>query len=150
MENQRLFLIIAIVVVGMLIYTNFEREKSERRQLIADSKNKNKTGVGIPGSKKSTPAIPAKPGKTAAGKSGKKSDVVAATGGKEVVVGKNGKSKKSSVGSSGNLVNVKTDVYDINIDTKGGDIVQVDLLKYSVSVKNKTPLRLLKKTGGIF
>lgn len=145
MENQRLFLIIAIVVVGLLLYTNFEKEKLERKRLI--TKGKSKPEFNIPGSDKPGTAIPGKKptGKTAV-KTGK-SDVVTATGSEEVVVGKGGKTRTSAIAASANLVNVKTDVFDVNIDTKGGDIVQVDLLKYSVSVKDKTPLRLFKKTG---
>ena len=46
--------------------------------------------------------------------------------------------------SSGKIITVETDVYKIEIDTQGGTIKQVDLLKYPVSVEEPdNPFRLM-------
>lgn len=40
------------------------------------------------------------------------------------------------------IVHVKTNVLDVEIDTLGGDIISANLLKYSASLHNKTPVAL--------
>ena len=45
--------------------------------------------------------------------------------------------------AKGQLVTVTTDVLKVTIDTQGGDIVAVDLLKYPESLRNKIPFVLL-------
>lgn len=45
--------------------------------------------------------------------------------------------------TTGQLITIKTDVFDIQIDTRGGDIVQANLLKYPESLNSKTPFLLL-------
>lgn len=49
---------------------------------------------------------------------------------------------------SGRLVRVKTDVLDVAIDTAGGTIVESQLLQYTVSVKDKTPIKLFNSEKG--
>lgn len=44
---------------------------------------------------------------------------------------------------TGELVKVTTDLLEVNIDTRGGDVVQVKLLKYPESLGSKTPFLLL-------
>ncbi|WP_286240647.1 membrane protein insertase YidC [Neptuniibacter halophilus] len=44
------------------------------------------------------------------------------------------------------LINVKTDVLDIIIDTKGGDIIQVALPEYKASLGSELPFILLEQT----
>lgn len=43
----------------------------------------------------------------------------------------------------GKIVNIKTDVLDVNIDTRGGDIVDVKLPQYPATQESKTPITLL-------
>ncbi len=43
----------------------------------------------------------------------------------------------------GQIVEVKTDVLDVSIDTRGGDIVETKLLQYPESLHSNTPLILL-------
>lgn len=43
-------------------------------------------------------------------------------------------------------VHVKTDVLDVMIDTKGGNVVQAQLLKYLVSLKDKNPVQILSES----
>lgn len=45
--------------------------------------------------------------------------------------------------TAGALVKVTTDVFDVDIDTRGGDIVNIKLLKYSESLGSKAPFLLL-------
>jgi YidC/Oxa1 family membrane protein insertase len=45
--------------------------------------------------------------------------------------------------ASGKLVKVTTDVLEVNIDTLGGDVVQVKLLNYPETLQSKTPFLLL-------
>lgn len=50
---------------------------------------------------------------------------------------------QSAAPATGQLVNVTTDVLQAQIDTRGGDVVQVTLLKYPESLHSKTPFLLL-------
>ncbi len=50
--------------------------------------------------------------------------------------------------SAGRLVHVKTDVLDLVISTHGGTIVESQLLKYSVSLEDKTPIKLFSSESG--
>lgn len=50
--------------------------------------------------------------------------------------------------NSGQLVRVKTDVLNVAIDTEGGTIVESQLLNYSASVDDKTPIKLFDSTRG--
>lgn len=50
--------------------------------------------------------------------------------------------------NSGELIRVKTDVLDLAIDMKGGTIVDSQLLKYSVSVEDSTPIKLFDSAPG--
>lgn len=44
---------------------------------------------------------------------------------------------------SGQLIKVSTDLLEVNIDTRGGDIIKVNLLKYPESLHSKTPFLFL-------
>lgn len=44
---------------------------------------------------------------------------------------------------TGDIIKVTTDVMEVSIDTHGGDIVQVNLLKYPESLNSKSPFLLL-------
>lgn len=46
------------------------------------------------------------------------------------------------------LVTVSTDVLNVSIDTKGGDIVGWELPKYTVSLEDKSPYRLMRQLDG--
>lgn len=47
---------------------------------------------------------------------------------------------------SPHIIHVKTDVFDVNIDAQGGNIVQVKLLKYPESLHSTTPFLMLNDT----
>ncbi|MEY0800448.1 membrane protein insertase YidC, partial [Escherichia coli] len=46
----------------------------------------------------------------------------------------------------GKLITVKTDVLDIRINTRGGDIDEADLLAYPATLHSESPFRLLETT----
>lgn len=46
---------------------------------------------------------------------------------------------------SDRIIHIKTDVFDIFIDKLGGDIVKADLLKYNKSLNDKTPVELINQ-----
>ncbi len=48
----------------------------------------------------------------------------------------------------GKLITVKTDVLDIRINTRGGDIDEADLLAYPATLHSEDPFRLLETTPG--
>lgn len=48
----------------------------------------------------------------------------------------------------GNLITVKTDVLDMRINTRGGDIDEADLLAYPATLHSEDPFRLLETTPG--
>jgi len=48
-----------------------------------------------------------------------------------------------AVPTKGQIVNITTNLLDVSIDTRGGDIVQVGLLKYPGSLNSKQPIVLL-------
>lgn len=49
----------------------------------------------------------------------------------------------TAVPAQGQIIKVTTDLLDVSIDTRGGDIVAVKLLKYPESLGSKTPFTLL-------
>jgi YidC/Oxa1 family membrane protein insertase len=49
----------------------------------------------------------------------------------------------NTVPVSGQMVKVTTDVFSVNIDTRGGDLVRASLLKYPESLNSKQPFVLL-------
>ncbi len=44
--------------------------------------------------------------------------------------------------AQGQIVHVKTDVLDVSIDTRGGDIIEANLLKYPLALHSSTPFTL--------
>lgn len=55
---------------------------------------------------------------------------------------------KPQATNSGQLIHIKTDVLELAIDTLGGTIVESQLLHYSVSVTDKTPIKLFDSAPG--
>jgi YidC/Oxa1 family membrane protein insertase len=53
---------------------------------------------------------------------------------------------ETSVVSTAPIVHVKTDVFDVDIDTQGGNITQVKLLQYPQDMNSTTPVVLLNNT----
>lgn len=51
---------------------------------------------------------------------------------------------------AGKLIHVRTDLLDVTIDTRGGEVVQARLPQLSVSVKDETPVTLLDRTNALY
>jgi len=47
-----------------------------------------------------------------------------------------------------NQIRVQTDLLDVLLNTRGGEVQQVDLLQYGVTARDQTPLRLMSNTPG--
>jgi YidC/Oxa1 family membrane protein insertase len=52
-----------------------------------------------------------------------------------------------SAPANGTVLNVRTDVLDIDINLRGGELQRADLLNYRVEKTNPTPVRLLRNEG---
>lgn len=53
----------------------------------------------------------------------------------------------SGTTASSSLIHVRTDVLDVDIDPRGGDIVQLSLPYYTRTVEDKTPFTMLQKNA---
>lgn len=49
----------------------------------------------------------------------------------------------------GQLISVKTDIFNLKINPKGGNIVQLDLTQYPKVLNSKTPFRLFSDSGDV-
>lgn len=126
MELRRTLLIVAMAVVGYLLLINWQRDYGTVAQpKVAESNAPAKAPTDVP---------------VATPQSAGSEDVPVVSAPKEVPA------QPGSVTAPGNLVSVKTDVLDVKIDLKGGDIVEVALPKYTESVNSNKPFVLLDNT----
>ncbi|MGA9854556.1 MAG: membrane protein insertase YidC [Gammaproteobacteria bacterium] len=122
MDNRRLFLFAALVMVAFLIYQAWMQDygpKTPAPQPVAA----NTTAA-------STPEIPTAPNGSAPA----------------TKVASNAVAVPSSTVNSpleGKQIHVRTDVLDVIIDTAGGDIRQAELLKYPVELKKPQLVKVL-------
>ena len=140
MENQRLFLIIGLVFLGLLLFQQWQKDYGQPKTASTPQvQSTDIPGAAPSGSGPTTAAIPQA--------STIPADVPTApqassTSGPVVV---NGEGNKLPVAQR---VHIVTDVLDVELDTFGGDIRQVDLKKYPVSIEKKdVPTRLMTDTG---
>lgn len=49
---------------------------------------------------------------------------------------------------SSELIRIKTDILEVLINTRGGEVQQVDLLEYGITARDSTPLRLMTNSPG--
>lgn len=126
MELRRTLLIVAMAVVGYLLLINWQRDYGTVAQpKVAESNAPAKAPTDVP---------------VATPQSAGSEDVPVVSAPKEV------SAQPGSVTAPGNLVSVMTDVLDVKIDLKGGDIVEVALPKYTESVNSNKPFVLLDNT----
>ena len=122
MDNQRLFLFIALSFVVLLLWEAWQRDYGpqpvEQQAATAEAQ--------APEVRQDVPSeVPQAPGAAASATPGDTPAPVAAP-------------------PKAQTVHVVTDVYDIRIDTRGGDLREVDLLAYPVSPKTPDePVKLL-------
>ncbi len=142
MENQRLLLVIAISVVSLVLYTNWIEFSAPKKAPIAIE---NKSFPSVDPSSK-TPVAPTveaakTPSKTTPG--------TAPDAPKETGMFRSGSDIKLT---SKQRIKVRTDVLQVELDTLGADIRQVDLIKYPVSVKKQAPAYriMLDKSANLY
>lgn len=127
MDNQRLFPVIALVFILFLIWENWMEFQARKHP---------------PPPAASPPpaaALTGQPAPPPTGEFGGVRDVPAAVG---------GGAQPSSALKSGQRIRVRTDVFEAELDTVGGDLRQVGLLTYPVSIKERDkPFSLLYDTS---
>jgi YidC/Oxa1 family membrane protein insertase len=140
MANQRLYLFIALCFVGLLLFQAWEKDHSAKAPPSAGTA----TTASTPASSAPTQAAAPPP-----------SDVPSAGASQSATSTPPPPPPPSSptVNGSGNKVpsakriHVRTDLLDVELDTLGGDVRQVNLRKYTVSYEDKTPFRLMTDRG---
>ena len=149
MENQRLFLIIGIAFVGLMLFNKWNElqnrpdtkpkiEKSGKPDLSTSKTDK----PSLANSKKSE----IKPDST---------DTTKKTSTTETnTEPKRSQSSRPTLVKADKLevkskerIKVETDVFQIEIDTLGAEVHKLGLKKYTISVKDRTPFRLMDAKG---
>lgn len=116
LQRTRVFLLLSLLVVGMLLYSNWQQELAPVPSSVSESSISSDAGSqhnDIPSDLASvSQTIGSKP--------------------QDVSMPNTSISEKAATGT---IVSVKTDVLDIKIDTKGGDILYAQLPQYPTSLK---------------
>ncbi|WP_298609833.1 membrane protein insertase YidC [uncultured Thiothrix sp.] len=122
MDSQRPFLYLTLIFLGFLLWTSWQQDHAPKP-------------LPTPTTQTSTEASSV-PSQTANSASSASQTVPAIPNGSGITTG------------AGQIVRVKTDVLDLQISTKGGDIVAADLLTYPISLEEKNkPVRILDLNG---
>jgi YidC/Oxa1 family membrane protein insertase len=137
MENQRLFIFIALVFLGMLLYQEWQRDYGTPAVQTASTSNTQAAQPGV------TPAINSADVPTATAVD---SDVPqAADAPKPATPTISGVDNKLN---SAQRIHVRTDYLDVYLDTYGGDIREVNLRRYPVAQdKPNEPFQLMTDKG---
>ncbi len=142
MENQRLFIIIALVVIGMLLFGNWQQDQLQLAKEYRIAQNKEKLGI----SGKKTNKVNTSKNSNSSSNSNSKSNLPSAPDAEEEAP-KGVKVKGEKNLQQGKMISIKTDVFDIKINTISADIQEVNLLQYPISINDKTPYRILSASG---
>lgn len=119
MDFQRLLLVAALSFTLLMMWQAWQEDYGQPKAPVAQTEN-SAVPAAPDSAKKDLPAAPAT-------SSGGASDAPAV-----------------QAVNTGERIHVRTDVYDIELDTTGGDLRRVDLLKYPVSVDQPDkPFRLM-------
>ena len=122
METQKMILWVALAFVLMLIWQAWQQDYGPRPDVAVPATQQQTKEVAQP-SGEGVPTVPTD---------------------KETPV-----AQVQEVLKSGQRIRVRTDVLDLEIDTVGGDVRQVDLPAYPVSIDQpELPLRLMADSGG--
>lgn len=119
MDSQRPFLYLTLIFLGFLLWTSWQKDHAPQ-PIVAPTTTETSSVPANTQSTANTAAVPAVP-----------------TGG----------AGSTTVGA-GQIVRIKTDVLDLQVSTKGGDVVAADLLTYPVSLDEPDkPVRILDLNG---
>lgn len=122
MESQRSFLIIALALVSFLLWQQWQVDYGPKPVVNQTSNQANQPNQS------STPTTAA--------------DLQLSASNSVTPITSN------NVGSAAQLIEVKTDVFNIKINTQGGDIVALDLPAFTVSQDNPAPYQLMRQLNG--
>lgn len=136
MENQRLFIFIALVFLGMLLYQEWEQDYGDGAMTnVPQTTAQPSTVPSIPTAVPSTPATATSP-----------DDVPVVT--KSVAPKGPTISGVDNKLDTAGKIRIRTDYLDVTLDKIGGDIRQVDLRKFPVELdKPDVAFRLLTDKG---
>lgn len=137
MENQRVLLLLGIAFLSFML---FQRWEETQANLIAQQ-TQQAQGIKA-GTTDPTPAEPSGDDAPAASSSGSDDAPVASSGSDAPTM--------VAAPSSAQRVKVTTDVYEIQLDTKGGDLRELKLLDYPISVEDQNKFQLLSEKGRLF
>tara|TARA_R110000868_G_scaffold158036_3_gene385768 strand:+ start:10289 stop:11992 length:1704 start_codon:yes stop_codon:yes gene_type:complete len=129
MDNRRIFLWVALFVVGFLLFQAWQKEHMQQPAPAAAAQQQQQTATVSNGATHNN-SVPSVLPTTASDTS---SSSVPAT-------------VKASTSSAG-VIHVKTDVLDITIDKRGGGIVGSELSKYPQALGSKQSVQLLNQNG---
>ncbi len=140
MDTQRLILFAAFMLVSMSLWQAWQLQVNPPPAAVSDISTTGKSG-SIDSASGSKPVVPVTDD----------IPVVPRTGPVNTAVSGNTTPSIAKQMNSGQRVSVKTDLFDIEIDTIGGDIRRVALLKYPVDVNNDpSPVILMNDKSGLF
>lgn len=128
MEQQRLFLILLLGMISVMLYFEWQKDYGPKDPATTISQG-GTTATDLPPTPTAESGTDSSmPVPTAAGPTPSEQPLA----------------QQPTVSSRGKIVTVETDVYRIEIDTQGGTIRKLDLLKYPVSVEEPDhPFRLM-------
>lgn len=135
MDTQRLILFAAFMLISMSLWQSWQTQVNPHPVVVqtpGDGQNGTSPTPVISDNNQQINDLPSLP-----------ADVSGNTAGTTPPV--------SKIVKSGQRINVKTDVFDIEIDTIGGDIRRLALLDYPVDVNNDpSPVVLMNDKSGLF
>ena len=117
MESQRSFLLIGLAMVGFLLWQQWQLDYGPQPIVPLVTTEQTSTDLDMPSSE----------------------DVPAST--------TDGQSLIASSDRSGRIISVTTDTLILNIDTKGGDVVSADLVKFPLEQNSDELYSLLRPSG---
>lgn len=120
MDSQRPFLYLTLIFLGFLLWTSWQQDHAPK-PLPAPTAQSSTESSSVPTQTTTAAGVQAVP-------------VVPSASGTTL--------------GAGQVIRIKSDVLDLQISTKGGDIVAADLLTYPVSLEDKDkPVRILDLNG---
>ncbi len=130
MDNQRLFLLVALALVMLLIWTTWQQDYGPQRTAQVQTQTESAEATPAP----QTIAAPAADAAPAAGTAREPGATDA----------------DPMQTATGDVISVTTDLLDIRIPLEGGNIRQADLLQHTVSEDDPTPFTLLGNANPLF
>lgn len=151
MENQRYILMIALVVIGALMYFTWQAEHASNGQAtLVDQQETATNTADEPQLGQETASEPGVPSQGKADPAAPQEQVGKAAAPDQQLDSASTQQGSSRADAQGERIKVTTDLLDVEITTAGGDIRQVELLEHTTEVDNDKPFRLMRDTGEPF